>query len=150
MPIFDNLPHALVTLRRARNLSQTELATGASLSRAAVSAYERGETQPTLRTLGKILDALEVTELQFLVALRSAEGSPDRVSRHALRSALPETLSTDAATHLADALAHLGQFLRLAGLQLLPWSLPQAAESATETGQPDPEGSDRPEGPDRP
>jgi|GEM_PF-3901431 len=145
MPLFDNMPQALVLLRKARNLSQAELAAGANLSRAAISAYERGDTQPTLQTLGKILDALEVTELQFLVALRSSEGPPDRVSRHAMRSALPETLSTDAAAHLADALAHLGQFLRLAGLQLLPWSLPQAApEPTTGTAQPHTERPDQP------
>lgn len=141
--MFNNIPQALTMLRKARDLSRAELATRADLSRAAISAYERGETQPTLQSLGKVLDALEVTELQFLAALRSSEGLPGGVSRRAMRSALPETLSTDAAAHLADALEHLGQFLRLAGLQLLPWSLPPA-EPTTQTGQPAPERPDQP------
>ena len=53
------------TIRKAKNLSQEELADLANLSKTALGAIERGTSVPTINTLNRIAKALEmdITEL---------------------------------------------------------------------------------------
>ena len=59
-------PHRLREARELRGLSQLVLAERAHLQQAAVSLYESGARRPSLRNLGRLSEALEVTT-DFLV-----------------------------------------------------------------------------------
>lgn len=59
-------PRRLRVAREMRELSQAELAERAQLQQAAVSLYESGARRPSLRNLGRLSEALEVTT-DFLV-----------------------------------------------------------------------------------
>ena len=48
-------------LRRSKNLSQEELADKCGIHRTYIGALERGEKSPTLNTIEKIANALEIT-----------------------------------------------------------------------------------------
>lgn len=62
---FDHLHRVLTLLRVERGLQQNELAARAGVARAAMSRYETGKAKPTIDNLGKILEALEVTPVEF-------------------------------------------------------------------------------------
>jgi transcriptional regulator with XRE-family HTH domain len=71
--------HALRRLRAERGFSQAEISRRSGLSTSRMSRYEAGETEPSLTSLKRILDALGVslTELdEALETLRSGE-EPD-------------------------------------------------------------------------
>ena len=53
-------------LRKARGLSQEELALEAGLQRNFVSLIELGHNQPSINTLWKLADALEVKPSAFI------------------------------------------------------------------------------------
>jgi transcriptional regulator with XRE-family HTH domain len=57
---FEHLSKALRLLREQRGWSQKELATVAGMSGAMLSNYETAEKQPSLASLGRLLDALGV------------------------------------------------------------------------------------------
>ena len=79
MPPATAEPHAtpatvgerLLWLRKRHGLSQAALAKAATISREAVSKYERDESSPTVDTAARIAEALDVS-IDFLVA-----GTPD-------------------------------------------------------------------------
>jgi len=71
---FAGLGPALRRLRLRQGASQRQVAEAAGLTRPMISAYERGLTQPSVTTLGRLLDALEVT----LGELEEALGEPRR------------------------------------------------------------------------
>lgn len=60
MARFDNVGEVIRTLREERQWNQGQLARRAKISIAMVSKYERGVRKPSLRTLGYLLDALDV------------------------------------------------------------------------------------------
>lgn len=60
MSRLRNLGHALRYLRILSERKQFEVAEVAGITRAMLSAYERGSREPSLTTLTKILDALAV------------------------------------------------------------------------------------------
>jgi transcriptional regulator with XRE-family HTH domain len=62
MSLVDVLGETIKTERRRRNISQEKLATRAGLNRAYFSDVERGTRNPSIKTIGKIAEALE---LQF-------------------------------------------------------------------------------------
>lgn len=62
---FDHLHRVLTLLRVERGLQQNELAARAGVARAAMSRYETGKAKPTIDNLGKILEALQVTPVEF-------------------------------------------------------------------------------------
>lgn len=74
---FAGLGAALKRLRRQREASQREVATAAGITRPMVSAYERGLTQPSVATLGHLLDALGASIAELEEALAKAAGSGD-------------------------------------------------------------------------
>jgi len=55
---LEKLGPALRTLRERRLWKQNELARRAGVTRAMVSAYEKGTRLPSLRTLSRLLEAL--------------------------------------------------------------------------------------------
>lgn len=57
---FKNLGHVIRAMRREKGWSQTELADRAGVSLAMISNYERGIREPSLSSLGSILDAFGV------------------------------------------------------------------------------------------
>ncbi len=102
MARFDRLGPTLVTLRERAGLSQKELAARAGITPAMLSGYETGATEPSLQTLGGILDALDLYLGTLDDALDLLNERPTR--RHATRDPrgeaiegvdLPRFLGTD-------------------------------------------------------
>jgi transcriptional regulator with XRE-family HTH domain len=74
---FSNVGATLRVLRRLRRLSQLELAQKAGLSQ--VVTYETGRASPSLRTLSRLLDALEINPIVFAYALAAVDGAEERL-----------------------------------------------------------------------
>ena len=73
------LTTALRDMRKRRKLSQTELAKAAGLSTAYISHIENGKRSPTLESLKKISDALEIPfPFLALLALEAQDIAPAR------------------------------------------------------------------------
>jgi transcriptional regulator with XRE-family HTH domain len=93
MPIFDGLGRALRWLRDRQGKRQYQVAEGAGITKAMLSAYETGKQKPSLDTLEKILDALtcDLNDLHNALQIvnerpermRSAGGDPWRVAGRA-------------------------------------------------------------------
>lgn len=62
----EGIGPAIKALRERRSLTQIDLAQRCNLSRGAIGQFERGLATPSLETLGRILEALDVdlTDLQ--------------------------------------------------------------------------------------
>lgn len=60
--------------RQRRGWSQEQLAEAAELDRTYVSGIERGTRNPTLSTMGRIADALEVEVVSLLRDVQDASG----------------------------------------------------------------------------
>ncbi|MDX1999160.1 MAG: helix-turn-helix transcriptional regulator [Thermoanaerobaculia bacterium] len=60
MPAFEGLGKALRWLREKQNKRQYQVADTAGITKAMLSAYETGKQKPSLETLEKILEALEL------------------------------------------------------------------------------------------
>jgi len=56
---LDGVGRALRLLRLRRGRRQYEVANAAEITKAMLSAYETGKRQPSLKTLGSLLDALD-------------------------------------------------------------------------------------------
>lgn len=63
--------------RRTKGLTQVELAEGAELSTSLVSKIERGEVQPSLPTLAKISNALELSPCCFVFQPEQEKSNPE-------------------------------------------------------------------------
>lgn len=57
----------LKEVREAKLLSQYELAKLAGVARSQISRIERGEQEPQMRTVRKLLEALQVTPDELIV-----------------------------------------------------------------------------------
>ena len=71
---LDGLATALRLLRKAEAMSQEDLATRAGIGIAMVSRYERGTETPQIKTLARLLDAMELTAHDLAEALDSVNG----------------------------------------------------------------------------
>lgn len=69
-------PQRLRAAREMRELSQADLAARARLQQAAVSLYESGARRPSLRNLGRLSEALEVTTDYLVGRSESPEPLP--------------------------------------------------------------------------
>ena len=61
MNLVKDIGERIADLRRARGMSQDELAELATLSRISIARYESGKIEPGAKALGRIADALEVS-----------------------------------------------------------------------------------------
>lgn len=75
---FDRLGPTLITLRERAGLTQKDLAVRAGITPAMLSGYETGSTEPTLQSLGSILDALDLYLGTFDDALDLLNERPPR------------------------------------------------------------------------
>lgn len=76
MPIFDGLGRSLRWLRERQLKRQYQVAAGAGITKAMLSAYETGKQKPSLDTLEKILDALVCDLNDLHNALQIVNGRP--------------------------------------------------------------------------
>jgi transcriptional regulator with XRE-family HTH domain len=76
MPRFDRLGQVLRLLREERGWSQREMARAAGLSTSQLSSYETGVKQPSIESLGKLLDALGLRLGKLDAALDLVNGRP--------------------------------------------------------------------------
>jgi transcriptional regulator with XRE-family HTH domain len=79
MPIFEGLGRALRWLRERQLKRQYQVAEGAGITKAMLSAYETGKQKPSLDTLEKILDALFCDLNDLHNALQIINGRPERM-----------------------------------------------------------------------
>ncbi|MCG2613436.1 helix-turn-helix domain-containing protein [Terrimonas sp. NA20] len=56
-----NIGDKITALRKAKNMSQTDLGKAAGVSREIIGRYERGEVSPSVEVAKNIADALEVS-----------------------------------------------------------------------------------------
>jgi transcriptional regulator with XRE-family HTH domain len=63
---FMNLSDRITSLRKQKEMSQTDLAKAAGVSREIIGRYERGEALPSIEVAKKIADAF-VVSLDYLV-----------------------------------------------------------------------------------
>jgi transcriptional regulator with XRE-family HTH domain len=67
---------SLRTVRRARGLTLREVARTARVDAGALSRIERGQRNPTTRTLRRILEALDLNEAAAVLAAVAGEERP--------------------------------------------------------------------------
>ena len=79
MPIFDGLGRSLRWLRDRQGKRQYQVADGAGITKAMLSAYETGKQKPSLDTLEKILDALACDLNDLHNALQIVNERPERM-----------------------------------------------------------------------
>lgn len=79
MPIFDGLGRSLRWLRERQLKRQYQVAEGAGITKAMLSAYETGKQKPSLDTLEKILDALVCDLNDLHNALQIVNGRPEKM-----------------------------------------------------------------------
>ena len=86
MASFDGLGRALRWTRQRQGKKQYEIADKAKVTKAMLSSYENEKQRPTIDTLERILDALEI-DLDYLAyairAVRADDEGPNRPTRPA-------------------------------------------------------------------
>jgi len=90
----------LVSYRAEHGLSQSALGRIVGLSQPAIARIEAGERVPTVETLLRLADALE---MEFLLDIRPANGTSSWVSVEAEAASIVETVTTDKGTRLLVA-----------------------------------------------
>lgn len=63
---IKQLGHRIVTLRKAKNLKQLDLAAAINMEDSALRRIENGRTNPTLKTLQRIATGLDITVASLL------------------------------------------------------------------------------------
>ncbi len=80
MSSFNGLGRALRWIRQRQGKKQYEVAEAAKITKAMLSSYENGKQRPTIDTLERILDALEI-DLDYLAhAMRVVSQEDERKS----------------------------------------------------------------------
>src|SRR5215213_5490815 len=81
MSIFNGLGRALRWLRDRRGKRQYQIADGAGITKAMLSAYETGKQKPSLDTLEKILTALDCDLNDLHNSLQIVNERPEAIRR---------------------------------------------------------------------
>ncbi len=118
MASFNGLGRALRWIRQRQGKKQYEVAEAARITKAMLSSYENGKQRPTIDTLERILDALEI-DLDYLAHAMRVVSQEDGRKGGAARPSAPS---------LAPATA--GPFLDLERLLGLARRLEPAEEHA--------------------
>lgn len=87
MSIFNGLGRALRWLRDRRGKRQYQVADGAGITKAMLSAYETGKQKPSLDTLEKILGALDCDLNDLHNALQIVNERPEAMRRSLAKEA---------------------------------------------------------------
>jgi transcriptional regulator with XRE-family HTH domain len=116
MARFDRIGTAIATLRERAGLSQRDLAGHAGITPAMLSNYETGAKEPSLHSLGRILDALGAGLGSVDDALDLVNGRP------------PRRTATDEARGEAVAGLDLALFLGVESEELPPRVSPAFTE----------------------
>ena len=117
MQPIESMPQRLVRLRRAQGLSQENLAEALSVSRQAVSKWETGRSNPSIRYLAAMSHILNVSTDYILCGKHPAEPGgaprsealPPRIRFYGLLALGVSLLTLGFAGALALALASTGQ-----------------------------------------
>lgn len=99
---MDGLPERLRQNRKMRGLTQAELGAMAGIAAASVSHFETGQRAPSLESLVRLADALELSTDALLG--RSQEGSAVRVDPIFLRASRSNTKTLDLVKKVTQAL----------------------------------------------
>ena len=70
--IRDAFADALITLRKQRGLSQERMAQRSRIDRSYASGLERGEHDPSIQTLYKLVMGMEITWVDFATQMQKA------------------------------------------------------------------------------
>jgi len=76
---FEGLPEALRAIRKRKGWSQSFWSKRAGISPSIISRYELGKIDPTVGTLGKLLDAAEMSLEELCEVLRVVRQEPPRM-----------------------------------------------------------------------
>lgn len=98
MSAFRGLNHALRQLRLERGMTQADLAEAADFGRASVQAWESGRSHPRLKTLERLLEAMDAGLPDLLRHLKEAAacgGGRKRRTRRSRPSLYREARQTD-------------------------------------------------------
>jgi HTH-type transcriptional regulator / antitoxin HipB len=87
MPILEGLGRSLRWLRDRQSKRQYQVAEGAGITKAMLSAYETGKQKPSLDTLEKILVALDCDLSDLHDALQIVNERPEAMRRATMRDA---------------------------------------------------------------
>jgi transcriptional regulator with XRE-family HTH domain len=112
MASFNGLGRALRWIRQRQGKKQYEVADAAKITKAMLSSYENGKQRPTIDTLERILDALEI-DLDYLAHAMRVVSQEDERKGGAARPAAPPTLATSTAGPFLDLERLLGLARRL-------------------------------------
>lgn len=80
-----NIGDKITALRKAKDMSQTDLGKAVGVSREIIGRYERNEVLPSVEVAKKIADALEVS-LDYL----AGEGSQATVDKQTMKYGVPQ------------------------------------------------------------
>jgi transcriptional regulator with XRE-family HTH domain len=132
MPSFSGLGPALVRLRQLRGLKAREVAERARITKAMLSSYENDKQEPSLGSLRKILDAMDVDLQELQLAIDWGQGELDP-RRSLLGRALLGlgTLGSEERAALADAVAGVRRFCDLVEPTLRADPVEPESEEAT-------------------
>ena len=89
MPILEGLGRSLRWLRDRQTKRQYQVAEGAGITKAMLSAYETGKQKPSLDTLEKILLALDCDLSDLHDALQIVNERPEAMRRASMRDGWP-------------------------------------------------------------
>ncbi len=103
---FQELGKALSHLRRAKGLSQQEVADTSGITKAMLSAYETGATSPSMRSLARILGGLSVDLGDLHQAMELVQGK--RPAARPVRG----SMSRQTLEAMSDAAGALARFFR--------------------------------------
>ena len=111
MADMQEIGRRIAALRKAKNLTQAELAEQLSVSYQAVSNWERGESMPDLFKL-PTLAAVLGTSVDALLAGETAAEEPNAAKTGGADAALRETVPTDGLSGLDSQLKRLKEELK--------------------------------------
>ena len=86
--MIDHIGEKIQTLRKQKNMTITALAKNANISRSLISQIESSYTYPSLQTLEKIVQALDISLSDFFKPEESEKETPDFVVRSNKRKML--------------------------------------------------------------
>ncbi|MDF1729279.1 MAG: cupin domain-containing protein [Sulfitobacter sp.] len=119
-----DIGHKLRTIRKARGLSQRELAARAGLTNGTVSLIEQNRTSPSVASLKSLLDAIPISMAEFFSTLEEAPGRQVFFRAEDLIEISPSTVGSVSLRQLGTA--------RDNALQVLHETYPPGADTGAE------------------